>query len=164
MATVVGRGLPGTHWVLPNEGSLGRLLWQTLVLYVDCWYTASTYEAPARQQPRTIDGLRNWDSARFDMHVPGVQNATTRTLSRAVVQALGGTQHVTYICHDYYYKDLSHLPVEERAKTNFDHPDALETSLLVQQLGRHIFIFVLFWLLVQPILRTYMRQRSPLHV
>lgn len=65
-----------------------------------------------------------------------MQYAKTRTLSRAVVEALGGTQHVTYICHDYYYKDLSHLAMEERAKTNFDHPDALETSLLVQQLGR----------------------------
>ena len=73
------------------------------------------------------------------------------------MQALGGTQHVTYICHDYYYKDLSHLPVEERAKTNFDHPDALETSLLVQQLGRHMCL--LFRLLVQPILRTCMRQK-----
>jgi len=52
-----------------------------------------------------------------------------------VLEALGGTQNVTYICHDYYYRDLSHLPVGERAKTNFDHPDALETSLLVEQLG-----------------------------
>ncbi|CAN0552631.1 unnamed protein product, partial [Ectocarpus sp. 8 AP-2014] len=58
------------------------------------------------------------------------------TLSRAVVEALGGAQRVTYICHDYYYRDLSHLPIEQRAKTNFDHPDALETSLLVKQLGK----------------------------
>lgn len=58
-----------------------------------------------------------------------------RTLSRAVLEALGGAQNVTYICHDYYYRDLSHLPVEERARVNFDHPDALETSLLVEQLG-----------------------------
>lgn len=58
-----------------------------------------------------------------------------RTLSRAVLEALGGTQNVTYVCHDYYYRDLSHLPAEERGKTNFDHPDALETSLLIEQLG-----------------------------
>lgn len=34
------------------------------------------------------------------------------------------------ICQDYYYKDLAHLPVEERAKVNFDHPDSIEFSLL----------------------------------
>lgn len=35
---------------------------------------------------------------------------------------------------DAYYRDLSHLPVEERARTNFDHPDTLETALL----ARHV--------------------------
>lgn len=38
------------------------------------------------------------------------------------------------ICQDYYYKDLSHLPIEERAKVNFDHPDSIEFSLLREQL------------------------------
>ncbi len=38
------------------------------------------------------------------------------------------------ICQDYYYKDLSHLPIEERAKINFDHPDSIEFSLLREQL------------------------------
>ena len=38
--------------------------------------------------------------------------------------------------HDAYYKDLAHIPFEERVKVNFDHPDSLETSLLVQQLDR----------------------------
>jgi uridine kinase len=41
---------------------------------------------------------------------------------------------VTVIHHDAYYKDLSHIPFEERTKVNFDHPDALETSLLVEHL------------------------------
>ena len=36
--------------------------------------------------------------------------------------------------HDAYYKDLAHLPFEERVMVNFDHPDSLETSLLVRQL------------------------------
>jgi uridine kinase len=38
------------------------------------------------------------------------------------------------ISQDLYYKDLSHLPMEERAKTNLDHPSALEFSLLRQHL------------------------------
>lgn len=38
------------------------------------------------------------------------------------------------ISQDSYYRDLSHLPFEERAKTNFDHPDALEFELLQKHL------------------------------
>jgi len=41
---------------------------------------------------------------------------------------------VSVIHHDSYYRDLIHLPFEERAEMNFDHPDALETSLLVEHL------------------------------
>lgn len=33
--------------------------------------------------------------------------------------------------HDAYYRDLAHLPLEERAGVNFDHPDSLETELMV---------------------------------
>lgn len=38
------------------------------------------------------------------------------------------------ISHDSYYKDNSHLPLEERAKLNYDHPDSIETSLLIEHL------------------------------
>ena len=40
----------------------------------------------------------------------------------------------TYICHDDYYKDLSHLPIESRHLHNFDHPDSLDTSQLIKDL------------------------------
>ena len=36
--------------------------------------------------------------------------------------------------HDAYYRDQSHLSPEDRAKTNYDHPDSLETTLLVEHL------------------------------
>ena len=35
---------------------------------------------------------------------------------------------------DSYYKDLSHLPFEERSKNNFDHPDAFDFELLYSDL------------------------------
>lgn len=38
------------------------------------------------------------------------------------------------ITTDNYYKDLSHLPIEERAKTNFDEPSAIEHQLLISNL------------------------------
>ena len=41
---------------------------------------------------------------------------------------------VVVIPQDSYYKDQSHLPVEERQELNFDHPEAIDFELLVQQL------------------------------
>ena len=53
-----------------------------------------------------------------------------------VVQAIldrVGRERIAHIQHDSYYKDLSHLPLEQRRQFNFDHPNALDTELLVQQ-------------------------------
>jgi len=36
--------------------------------------------------------------------------------------------------HDNYYKDITHLSVEERACTNFDHPDSLDTDLMIEHI------------------------------
>jgi uridine kinase len=55
------------------------------------------------------------------------------TVSEAILERVG-REHIAYIQHDSYYRDLSHLPLTERAKLNFDHPDALETELLVAHL------------------------------
>ena len=42
--------------------------------------------------------------------------------------------NITMLSHDYYYKDHPDLPFEERAKLNYDHPDSIETSLLIKHL------------------------------
>lgn len=55
------------------------------------------------------------------------------TVARAVLDAVGASQ-IAYLPHDAYYRDRSDLPFEERARLNYDHPDSLETKLLV----RHI--------------------------
>ncbi len=55
------------------------------------------------------------------------------TVADAILERVGGDR-IAYIQHDFYYRDLSHLPLEERRKLNFDHPDALETKLLVRHL------------------------------
>ncbi len=44
--------------------------------------------------------------------------------------------NITMISHDFYYKDYSSLPFEERAKLNYDHPDSIETSLLIKHLKK----------------------------
>ncbi|SES63760.1 uridine kinase [Anaerobranca gottschalkii] len=43
-------------------------------------------------------------------------------------------EHVAVIEHDAYYKDQSHISFEERLKTNYDHPFAFDTELLIQHL------------------------------
>ena len=42
--------------------------------------------------------------------------------------------NITMISHDYYYKAHPELPFEERTKLNYDHPDSIETSLLIEHL------------------------------
>ena len=56
------------------------------------------------------------------------------TLARRLFEELGGADGVCYLYHDSYYKDISHKTFEERAQTNFDHPDSLETDLLLRHL------------------------------
>jgi uridine kinase len=57
------------------------------------------------------------------------------TVSRKILDTVG-TNHLAYIEHDAYYRDLSHLPLEQRREMNFDHPDSLENELLISHLQR----------------------------
>jgi uridine kinase len=49
-----------------------------------------------------------------------------------------GSDPIAILDHDAYYRDLAHLSPEKRARFNFDHPDALETSLMREHLDRLI--------------------------
>jgi uridine kinase len=55
------------------------------------------------------------------------------TVARRLVERLG-THPVAVLDQDSYYRDLADLPLEERARFNFDHPDAFDTALLVRHL------------------------------
>ena len=44
--------------------------------------------------------------------------------------------NITVIYHDKYYKRHDDIPFEERKKLNYDHPDALETDLLIEHIKR----------------------------
>lgn len=60
------------------------------------------------------------------------------TFCRQMVNLLG-EERVLHISQDSYYRDLTHLPLEERAKINFDHPDTIEFPLLVSHLDELFF-------------------------
>lgn len=64
----------------------------------------------------------------------GTGSGKTTVASRILDRV--GAEHIMYIAHDAYYRDLSHLPERLRTQVNFDHPDALETELLVEHLRR----------------------------
>lgn len=72
------------------------------------------------------------------MYIIGIAGGTASgktTVVKEIVNSLPKGQ-VVVIPQDSYYKDSSHVPVEERQYINFDHPDAFDWDLLVQQLAQ----------------------------
>lgn len=66
--------------------------------------------------------------------IAGGTGSGKTTIATRIAEAVPAAD-VTVIEHDAYYRDLSHLALHERHAVNFDHPDALDTELLIQQLG-----------------------------
>lgn len=58
-----------------------------------------------------------------------------QTIYEELVAELGAGQ-IGVITEDCYYRDQTHLTMEERVKTNYDHPNALDHDLLVQHLSQ----------------------------
>ncbi len=71
----------------------------------------------------------------FVIGIAGGTGAGKTTIARALAHAVPA-EHVASIEHDHYYRDLRHLSPEARDGVNFDHPDALESDLLVEHLAR----------------------------
>ncbi len=63
-------------------------------------------------------------------------SASGKTSVSAQILSRIGPQRIAYLQHDSYYCDESHLGLVVRAARNYDHPDSLETSLLVEHLLR----------------------------
>jgi uridine kinase len=59
------------------------------------------------------------------------------TVAQTILKAVGAEQ-VAYLPHDAYYKDRPDLPLAERALVNYDHPNSLETKLLVKHIKQLI--------------------------
>ena len=67
--------------------------------------------------------------------VAGGSGSGKSTVARNVAQALHA-ESVAFIEMDAYYRNFAHLPLAERRKINWDHPDAFDWELLVDQLAR----------------------------
>ena len=66
--------------------------------------------------------------------VAGGSGSGKTTVVKEMIRGLGRGQ-VTVLHHDSYYRDAGHMLLEERARINYDHPDSLETPLLVAHLN-----------------------------
>jgi uridine kinase len=66
--------------------------------------------------------------------IAGGSGSGKSTVARRVAESLGGAS-VAFIDMDAYYRNFSQLPLAERRRVNWDHPDAFDYDLLVQQLG-----------------------------
>jgi len=73
------------------------------------------------------------DIAPVVVGIAGGTGSGKTTFARAIVNIVG-KDNVTFISHDSYYKAINHLSEEERNARNFDHPDALDTYLLVEHI------------------------------
>jgi uridine kinase len=65
--------------------------------------------------------------------IAGGTGSGKSTIARNIAVALPDAA-VSTIDHDSYYRDRADLTYEQRAQLNYDHPDALETELLVEHL------------------------------
>ena len=64
--------------------------------------------------------------------IAGGSGSGKTTLAKNIAAEFGDS--VATITHDSYYRAQDHLTFEERCQTNYDHPDAFETELLIQHL------------------------------
>jgi len=65
--------------------------------------------------------------------VAGGTGSGKTTIANEIVKRVGADR-IAYLQHDSYYFDLGRLPLDTRNLPNFDHPDALETDLLIEHL------------------------------
>jgi uridine kinase len=55
------------------------------------------------------------------------------TVAQAILKSVGASQ-IAYMPHDAYYRDQPNLTSEERRQLNYDHPNSLETKLMVKHI------------------------------
>jgi uridine kinase len=67
--------------------------------------------------------------------IAGGSGSGKTTVAQEILQRVG-PDRIAFLQHDAYYKDLSGLPPAQRAEVNFDHPNSLETELLISHVEK----------------------------
>lgn len=63
--------------------------------------------------------------------IAGGSGSGKTTVAQTLLNRVG-PDRIAFLPHDAYYKELAGLPPTQRAEVNFDHPDSLDTDLLIQ--------------------------------
>lgn len=71
--------------------------------------------------------------APFTIAVAGGTGSGKTTISQALLERIGA-DNIAYLPHDAYYKDLSHLDDNQRRAINFDHPNSMDTPLMIEHI------------------------------
>jgi uridine kinase len=67
--------------------------------------------------------------------VAGGSGSGKTSVTKSIYESFQG-HSILMLEQDFYYKDQSHLPFEERLKTNYDHPLAFDNDLLIEHIGK----------------------------
>lgn len=70
----------------------------------------------------------------YTIGIAGGTGSGKTTVAQEVVAAFASTD-VVYLSFDHYYRDLTTLPANIRRTMNFDHPDSLESELLIRHIA-----------------------------
>jgi uridine kinase len=65
--------------------------------------------------------------------IAGGSGSGKTTVAHVILDRVGA-ERIAFLPHDAYYRDLTHQSLSQRIRTNFDHPDSLETELLVEHI------------------------------
>ncbi len=67
--------------------------------------------------------------------IAGGSGSGKTTVARAILNEVG-SHRIAFLQHDAYYRDLTDLPPAQRALINFDHPNSLESELLIEHINQ----------------------------
>ena len=65
--------------------------------------------------------------------IAGGSGSGKTTLASSILDSIGADK-IAFLPHDAYYRDQSYKTFEERLSVNYDHPDSLETELLIKHI------------------------------
>lgn len=65
--------------------------------------------------------------------IAGPSGSGKTTLAQSILSDIG-VDRISFLPHDAYYRDQDTMSFEDRLKTNYDHPDSLETELLIEHI------------------------------
>ena len=77
--------------------------------------------------------MERWVKSVYVIGVGGGTGSGKTTVAKRIAQMVGENR-CSILPLDNYYRDMSHLPIEERKKQNYDHPDMIEHELLEKHL------------------------------